>query len=226
MFRSFLLTVCLIAASSSLPAAIIWSNGTFNDQGGNILTEFYSAEDFVLSAPATINRITFWTLEDSSAVPSPYFGTFLYAIFLDATGTPPSNNATLSSGLISPVRTIVGTSVGLDVYENVINFGSPISLAAGTYWLGLHNGPLSNDNNAGAIVDIYWAWTNLNVVNTPTFRGHELALPTGAPPFLWTTNTQEHAFLIESFTTAVPEPSSLFLAGGGILLAAIRRYRK
>lgn len=93
------------------------------------------------------------------------------------------------------------------------------NLAAGTYWLTLHNGSLANT----AFTDFAWSWADLNATNTPTTRGQEFGL---APlDTQWRVNDQEHAFNITGIASVVPEPTGWALAGAGLLAMALRRRR-
>src|SRR5205814_6123509 len=78
-----------------------------------------------------------------------------WAIYSNVAGAP---GAVLFSGLQSAV-TRVNTATGVlgifDEFQNDFSIGS-VALAAGTYWLALHNGPLTNTGGA----KIYWETTS------------------------------------------------------------------
>jgi hypothetical protein len=124
----------------------------------------------------------------------------------------------LGSGTANPTRTAAGAALGLSVFQN--DFAIAVNnLAADVYWLVLHNGPLSNT----AFTDYYWAWTDVGGANLGTASGVERSLDPLDPG--WTTNGQEHAFLISADDVApVPEPGALSLVLAG--LAALRLARR
>ena len=95
---------------------------------------------------------------------------------------------------------------GLTEFQDDFSIGS-VSLGAGIYWLGLHNGPLSHDSRD----NMFWETTSTSP--TPV-TGHEddLASPTNP---LWHDNGHSHAFQL--INNPVPEPSSVALVGIGAL---------
>lgn len=212
-------TVSAVAAALSLSLAggaqaLVWDNGgpAAAVPGASVMTDTLQAEDFVLSALSDITAITFWNLQ---LVTGDYLGSIYYQI---NSGAP--NGALVATGTATPTRTAAGSVLGYNQFKNDIIL-SVAGLAAGTYWLTLHDGPVTSTGFA----DFYWTWADLNATNTPTTRGLELGL---APPSLvWTTNEQEHAFTITSEVSAIPEPSVGAMAawGFGVVLLALRRRR-
>ena len=96
--------------------------------------------------------------------------------------------------------------------SNSFRLNAPLALAAGTYWLVLHNGSPSDFGDPN---EFLWATTDAN----KSFGGHESFGP-GSP---WTGNYHEHAFRV----TAVPEPAQvLMLLAGGALLLGLRRRQQ
>jgi len=97
-------------------------------------------------------------------------------------------------------------------YQHDFSVGSLI-LGAGTYWLGLHNGPLTTDSRK----DYYWETTSANA----TIRGNEDKSPFDDGS--WFNNIQEHAFQL--YGTQVPVPGAIFLFGPGLAALALLRKR-
>jgi hypothetical protein len=212
--------LCALQASAAM-ALTVWDNGgptvVLADQGGSNLSEFQQAEDFTLSAASNLTSATFWSLEDSAA---DYRGSIFYEITNSFAGAPGAT--VFGSGTAITTRTAAGTAAGLTQYKNDFSL-SVNNLAAGTYWITLHNGALSSPG----FTDFYWSFTDINATNNPTFRGKELALPPMiATP--WSTNDREHAFLIGGeLVPEVPEPETWLLLSIGLTALALRsRFSK
>jgi hypothetical protein len=179
---------------------IIYDNGPPNQQNGNEMTQWIQAEDFSVGTAMTLGSVHFWDIEVPNTA---YQGEIDWGIYSDAGGSP---GALLTSGAaIGAANTrmfIQGGVLGqFDEYSNTFSI-TPFALAAGTtYWLGLHNGPLTFQTRT----NFYWETTNANA----SFTGHELIAPfTGG----WADNGQQHAFQL----LAVPEPSTWALLGLGM----------
>jgi hypothetical protein len=196
--------------AGSAHAGVLWDNGgpAVTNLGGSGMSDTIQAEDFQISGPSGLTGVTFWNLQ---SIPADYSGSIAWEISSDASGTP---GAVVDSGTATPTRTAAGSMLGLSQFQN--DFAVSTFLSVGTYWLTLHNGPVSSTS----FTDFYWTWTDLNATNTGTNRGQELGLDPPATGF--TTNDQEHAFLISS----VPEPGTLALAFCGIAGFAFRRWYK
>jgi PEP-CTERM motif len=182
-------------------AQIIYDNGPPNQQNGNEMTQWIQAEDFSVATTMTLGSVHFWDIEAPGG--TAYQGQIAWGIYSDAGGSP---GTLLASGAaIGGANTrmfIQGGVLGFfDEYSNSFNV-TPFTLAANTtYWLGLHNGPLTFQTRS----EFYWETANAN----SSFTGHELIAPfTGG----WSDNGQQHAFQL----LAVPEPSTWALLGLGV----------
>jgi len=91
----------------------------------------------------------------------------------------------------------------------MLEFALPnAELAAGTYWLALHNGPASQSK----FEDFYWQTTNANATSPAV----QQTSPFGSGS--WATTNQEHTFeldgrVIQGASGEVPEPSTFILSG-------------
>ena len=217
--------VVLISASflfclPSANAVTIYDNGAPNQASGNEMTGWIQAEDFTLASPAIVTGVTFWDFEDESLA---FQGSWTWQIYADNGSNQPG--ALLSSGTSMNLTHASTGSIVFGFYTEFINTFdiTPTALLAGTtYWLGLHNGPLTTTLNAG----VFWEVTNLNATNT----GKEDEAPFDGS---WSENGNEHAFLLTGNAggggTGVPEGGSsavlLILSLAGLLGIKSRRAR-
>jgi hypothetical protein len=196
-------------------AAIIFDNtqGGASGSNGNEMTQWIQAEDFTLTAGSTLTGINFASVDSGL-----FDGTIVWQIYSDVAGAP---GAILFSGTATPTRT-TGAAVSFGTEHSNSFTIAPATLAAGTYFLGLHNGTLTDSTRS----EFYWE--TIADTNTTPF-GIENITPFGDNTF--SSNGQEHDFqLIGTAATdggTVPEPESTALFGLGAMaaLVAIRRRR-
>lgn len=205
MNKRTLLTLCAVLLfTGALAQGETIGNGPPNQSGGSDLNAFLEADNFVVSSPLfQIGLIQFWALQSA---PSDFTGTVNWAFYSDAAGFPGSS---LVSGNAPATGTATGnTTFGLDEYS--YSLGVNVSLSTGVYWLVLHNGP----SNTIPATSFYWAWSNGDAGDSAS-----LDLVAGPP---WAGNSAELAFDLTS-----PEPASMSLVGGSIVVAwLIRRKAK
>lgn len=216
MRRLSFVALLLCAATTIFAGTVVYNNGAPNQGSGNEMTNWIQAEDFTLGQTTTITDVHFWTIELPN--PSGYAGSIWYGIYTD-NGGQPNLGAPAVEGFLSGAdltRTSTGNIVqgSYDEYAYSFDIQPFVALAGQTYWLGLHNGDLTNDARA----EVYWETTGINGTST----GHEDILPTAGDS--WSDNGQEHAFQLTG--GGVPEPTTLILFGAGLAgLALVRRRR-
>jgi len=199
----------LAVAGRAHAAPFFYDNGAPNQANGNEMTAWIQAEDFLLGSSTTLTGVRFWDVEQAPS----YQGSITWQIYDDGGGMP---GTSLYSGTASPIHSATGNVLFFgNEFQN--DFGLPnIALGAGTYWLALHNGPLTTMNR----LEFYWETTDPNST---------LSAQEDPAPFIedWSSNGQEHAFQLfgETGAAAVPEPTTMLLVGTG-LAAAIRQRRR
>jgi hypothetical protein len=200
-------------------AALAWNNGppALLLPGASNLSDTRQAEDFTLTTTSNLTSITFWTLEQVSG---DFTGSIYYEVFSDLAGAP--GLTSYGSGIASVTRTAAGSPIpGYSQFQNDMAL-VVANLAAGTYWIALHNGPLASTG----FTDFGWSWTDPNPTNAASAFGQEMGL---APLTGWSTNSVEHAFSLYADPVVVnpplPEPATWLLVGAGVAALARRQRR-
>jgi hypothetical protein len=187
---------------------LVYNNGAPNAQNGNEMTEWIQAEDFTLPTATDITGVRFWGVDVNEA---SYQGSIVWTLYDNAGANP---GAILQRDSVVPTRIFDHNTFFGKSYQYDFGTGG-VTLGPGTYWLGLHNGPLSTTSRD----ETYWETTNSNGTST----GHENITPFDDAS--WFDNRQEHAF--ELFAPHAPEPGSLaLLASGSLPLFGMLRRRK
>jgi hypothetical protein len=129
----------ILVGSISTNAAQIFDNGAPDLLNGFEMANWIEADQFTFTTGATVQSVKFWDLEHIG-----YFqNTIPWAIYSNSGSNTPGN--LIASGFSTNLtHVLTGRNDGFGYIEFVSTFDiTPVSLPAGTYWLALHNGPLS-----------------------------------------------------------------------------------
>lgn len=197
--------LALLVLATAPARAQLYNNGTPNGSSGNEMTEWIQAEDFSLGSGSTLTGVTFWALYGAAG----YQGSVNWQIYGNNAGVPGS---VLFSGLVTPTTTTYPAAACCGYTTGIqLDFALPsIDLGAGTYWLGLHNGPLGTT----ARNDFYWASTNTN--STSTAEENDVPYSDNS----WFNNGVEHAFQLSGSVdnaSVTPEPATMALMATGLV---------
>jgi hypothetical protein len=202
-------------AAWSLAAAPLFVNGAPSQASGNEMTAYIQADNFTLDSESTLTGVRFWAFSFDD-LGRGYLGNVAWSIYNDSDNQPGNM---LNTGAVTPVVS-AGASNCCDGIAFQMDFSLPsVHLIAGTYWLGLHNGPASETGTEY----FYWQTSDDN----ETTRGYEQLSSFGGNA--WTSNNLEHAFELEGSAQSVepvPEPSTWVLAALGLVAGVTRRQRR
>ena len=151
----FLVIVCGLPAS----AQILFDNGPPDFSNGFEMGLRVLADDFTLNVPSTPKSIRFWSIESTQ---SSYNGSISWWIYSDSFGGAiPGSPIPGYAGSSQATRTYLGqgsNSISPNEFLYEFDLGPLPALAPGTYWLVLHNGPLTQNQFTG----FAWALTAPN----------------------------------------------------------------
>ncbi len=152
---------------------MVWNQNDFSTDNAWNISSFVTASDFTLSETGTISAIELWiwTIQDAD-----FSGTLSWAIYTNDAGVPGS---LLASGT-DPSTRVVATGVTVPppyssytMRQVRASMRTSLTLAAGTYWLVLHEGAWGSATDGTATL---WAWASSNVGNATILDTNE-ALP-------------------------------------------------
>jgi hypothetical protein len=216
------LTAALVVCAAGAWGSVIFDGGTPGAPlGGPELTSNEVAASFTLLGQASVTGFDFWSVDFQPPAFEGFSGTLLWTIFQDDNGKPGSPVAFLPAGISQ--RTVVQTDTILKypvtVYQNTVTL-TPSTLNPGTYWLGLRNAA-----SVSGFDGFLWAETDGSFMSTLAAQSESATLTASG----WVDSGLSLSFRINGTQTrepiAAPEPSTLLLAGGGLLLSAARRIR-
>ena len=210
-----------LAAAQVGFAAPVYNNGAPDQAYGTQMSEVVVAEDFTLGAMTTIANIQFWSIQSAA---TDYRGSVYWVVYSNVLGLPGAILFGNTAVATPAVATGNSTAFGYAEYEfniDVVDF----TLAAGNYWLGLHNGPLASidatemlwETTASSIVseskyfDSTSSWVGAGTHLAFALDGTGVVVPPPPPP--------------PPPPTGVPEPGTLALVGLAVLVARVARRK-
>jgi hypothetical protein len=203
----------IVGTVSTCKGGLVYDNGAPNGINGFEITSWITISDFALSQPTLLTDVRFWA-GTQSGYPEGYQGSIVWSIYGDNSSQP---GALLYRDSAVPVRTYDHASWWGNVYRHDFSFAS-LYLDPGTYWLGLHNGPLSFPGYGSS--PFYWESANSNGT---------LPLYMESAPFdsgVWITYSEEPAFQLSGSPTVVPVPGAAVLGAIGLSFAGWRLRRQ
>ena len=216
LVRTGMAALALSAAQLSF-AAPVYNNGLPDQISGTQMSEFVVAEDFSLTASATISSIRFWSIQDA---PADYLGSVYWAVYSNVGGAPGA--VLFGDTAVTTTASLTGNSTGFGYAEYVFDVDvADFAIGAGTYWLGLHNGPLASTvasemlwsttastiGSESVYFDSTSGWVGAGTHLAFALDGTGVVVPPPPPP------------------PGVPEPATLALVGLAVLAARVARRK-
>jgi len=151
--------IAFLALTTTAFAGQVFNNGTPNDFDSYGITASRTADDFTLSSATTIASVRFYWGPTTGRPLSDFSGTITYAIYNNNAGSIGAliASATVTASASTPTggfRSTCGGAPNCPNYAVTFNLATPLNLAAGTYWLELHEGGSLTSNDG---TTTYWA---------------------------------------------------------------------
>jgi hypothetical protein len=203
-----LVSAALLAAApgAAMAQPVVWDNGAPADgPAGFGLRSRTIVDDFTLGAPTAIGGIRFWGY-NGTGFGFAYTGSIYWAIMAPpVSGIIPTT--VLASGDVATLPTPDGVLGANSLYR--FEFAIPTqALAAGTYWLAIHDGAAGSYGSGSFYAEVG--------------PGNAVDLRTG------TGTNRDFSFQLIGASAVVPEPATVVLTAGGLAvlaLAGVRRRR-
>lgn len=215
------LQLCLmgVMVREAQTAPIVFNNVNGVYTAGNAMTNYIQAEDFSFVKDTVITGITFWA---GARDEQDYLGSITWMILNDCCDPPDQPGSLYDPGTIVASGSVSVQGKG-HLWRRRFSFSvGDILLEGGTtYWLALHNGPLTE----GGCGDEPWFWWSATPPNnTLAAEESQFACHLGTWEADWLENGFEHAFRLRGHT--VPEPAVSLLFGAGLTATSVIRSRR
>jgi hypothetical protein len=235
MKAKLLLGIMCLAFMLPVPGAqaaaldALYDNGAADSMWGQEMAAYLPAEDFTFASPQTVAHVRFWAVEATGykdkwlgfTAPDPgvYNGSIVWQIYSNGAGQP---GTVLASGTATPTPAFDHDTVtdflswGI-TYQFDFNI-DPVDLPAGTYWLALHNGPMTTQD----ISNFYWessgtggvmAYAKANTPSDGTWGAWQIYAAKDASLAFQLYNGDPGEF----HGGPVPLPGAVWLLGSGLL---------
>ena len=210
LVRTGMAALALSAAQLSF-AAPVYNNGLPTLDYGTNMSGNVVAEDFSLTASATISSIRFWSIQSA---PADYLGSVYWAVYSNVGGAPGA--VLFGNTTVTTTAAATGNSTAFNYAEYLFDVDvTDFTLGAGNYWLGLANDPLDPANptemlwsptastigSESMYFDSTFGWTGAGTHLAFVLDGTGVVVPPPPPP------------------PGVPEPGTLALVGLAVLAA-------
>jgi hypothetical protein len=194
-----------LAFSMASSAATVFNNGVPDLISGTQMSEFIVADDFTLASSNTLSNIRFWSVQNAI---SDYNGSVAWAFYSNASNQP---GISLFSGLAAVAGVATGGSTGFGYNAYAYDIPISVTLSAGNYWLGLHNGPTSNTT----ALEMLWATTAVGQGTLGKYLDGT-----------WVDTTNEHAFRLDGVSPVPEAQAPAMLLAGLVTLTMMGRFRR
>jgi hypothetical protein len=204
----------LVNSSASSGFITAFDGGAPNGLPAGPISGFVLADDFVLSSPTQLTRVTFWSLERPAL---PWNGVLNYYFFEDE-GFSPSLTPFVSGVGVNITRTPTGNITGtpedpMAEMRWVVEFDHPITLPEQhRFWFGITAGTVTIPVAPGP-QGLFWEASSTTF--GATARRGTFASPNELSRWEELTPARHVSFLLEAHP--VPEPSGMVLVTSGLI---------
>lgn len=221
--------VLCCGAITTARAATVFDQSGIDPSNSYDISGFVYAEDFQLTVPLTLRSFKVYLVDNqanNNGVLDSFSGTLSWALYNNDAGPPgsisPPGSIIASGSASGSLLVLTDTGMQDNFNDDIVlahaNFAIPQALAAGTYWLAVHEGTWQSPSDGSPI---WWSKSNGSFGS-----GIYVDVNETAPGTAWSGgNVNERVAFALLDTAVVPEPTaaSLFGVAGLALLARRRR---
>jgi hypothetical protein len=206
--------VAVVVSSASGRAQVVVNGGAPNGGAGwNIFDDNQAATSFSTATSIGFDVIRFWGILPQSALYSP---NVFWQILSDADGAPGSVLASGNATAAATLRSGLPLPGSFFSWQFDVSAG-PQTIAAGSYWLALHDGPVDASGFTGS--SLIWETSDApGAYDIQTFSIDDSWNPGG-----------DQALAFQLVRTVTPEPGTLMLLAtgfAGLVGAGVRVRRR